>query len=173
MFQGSKHSDKDYFTPLNEAGANLNGSTSSDRTNYYEVVPSNFLELALWLESDRMGYLPDAMTMEKLNNQRDVVKNEKRQRVDNVPYGAVGARISELMYPANHPYHWSVIGSLEDLTAASMDDVKTFFRQYYVPNNCTLVLAGDFDQKEAESLIKKYFEPIPRALFLHWSAACF
>ncbi len=162
MFQGSKHYDKDYFGPLQEAGANINGSTNSDRTNYYEVVPSNFLELALWLESDRMGYLLDAMTMDKLNNQRDVVKNERRQRYDNVPYGTAGEKIAELMYPANHPYHWTTIGSLEDLSAASMDDVKAFFRQYYVPNNTSLTIAGDFDPKEAEALVKKYFEPFAK-----------
>ena len=162
MFQGSKHYDSEYFTPLQEAGANINGSTNSDRTNYYEVVPSNFLELALWLESDRMGYLPDAMTMDKLNNQRDVVKNERRQRYDNVPYGTAGEKIAELMYPENHPYHWTTIGSLEDLSAASMDDVKAFFRQYYVPNNTSLTIAGDFDPKEAEVLVKKYFEPIAK-----------
>ncbi|CAN5670648.1 pitrilysin family protein [soil metagenome] len=162
MFQGSKHYDKDYFGPLQEAGANINGSTNSDRTNYFEVVPSNFLELALWLESDRMGYLLDAMTMEKLNNQRDVVKNERRQRYDNVPYGTAFEKISGLMYPKEHPYHWTTIGSLEDLSAASMEDVKAFFRHYYVPNNTSLVIAGDFDPKEAEALVKKYFEPIAR-----------
>jgi len=162
MFQGSKHYDNDYFTPLQEAGASLNGSTNADRTNYWEVVPSNFLETALWLESDRMGYLPDAMTMDKLNNQRDVVKNEKRQNYDNRPYGLVSAKIAELMYPKEHPYHWLTIGSLDDLTAASMDDVKGFFRQYYVPNNASLVIAGDFDPKEAEALVKKYFEPLRR-----------
>jgi zinc protease len=161
MFQGSKHYDRDYFGPLQEAGANINGSTNADRTNYYEVVPSNFLELALWLESDRMGFLLPAMTMDKLNNQRDVVKNEKRQNYDNRPYGLVGAKISELMYPKDHPYHWLTIGSLEDLSAASMEDVQSFFRQYYVPNNASLVIAGDFDPKDAEMLAKKYFEPIP------------
>src|SRR4028118_1486787 len=109
MFQGSKHHDKDYFAPLQEAGGSLNGSTNADRTNYWEVVPSNFLETALWLESDRMAYLLDAMTMEKLNNQRDVVKNEKRQNYDNRPYGLVGARIAEIMYPKGHPYSWLTI----------------------------------------------------------------
>ncbi len=162
MFQGSKHYDNDYFLPLQEAGASINGTTNSDRTNYFEVVPSNFLELALWLESDRMGFLLDAMTMEKLNNQRDVVKNERRQRVDNQPYGTAFEKISELMYPKDHPYHWTTIGSLEDLSAASMEDVQSFFRQYYVPNNASLVIAGDFDPKEAEKLVKKYFEPIPK-----------
>ena len=162
MFQGSKHYNKDYFGPLQEAGANINGTTNADRTNYYEVVPSNFLELALWLESDRLGYLLDAMTMEKLNNQRDVVKNERRQRYDNVPYGTAFENISRLMYPKDHPYHWTTIGSLEDLSAASMEDVQNFFRTYYVPNNATLVLAGDINPKEARKLVEKYFEPIPK-----------
>jgi zinc protease len=162
MFQGSKHHDKEYFAPLQEAGASINGSTNADRTNYYEVVPSNFLELALWLESDRMGYLLDAMTMEKLNNQRDVVKNERRQRYDNQPYGTAFEKISALIFPENHPYNWTTIGSLDDLTAASMEDVKAFFRQYYVPNNATLTLAGDFDPKEARKLVEKYFAPIPK-----------
>ncbi|MDQ4122994.1 MAG: insulinase family protein [Acidobacteriota bacterium] len=162
MFQGSKHHDNDYFAPLQEAGASINGSTNADRTNYYQVVPSNFLELALWLESDRMGYLLDAMTMEKLNNQRDVVKNERRQRYDNQPYGTAFEKISALLYPANHPYSWTTIGSLDDLSAASMEDVKAFFRQYYVPNNATLTLAGDFNPREARRLIEKYFAPIPK-----------
>ncbi len=161
MFQGSKHYDKDFFGPLQEAGANLNGSTNTDRTNYYEVVPSNFLELALWLESDRMGWLLDAMTQEKLDNQRDVVKNERRQRVDNQPYGQVFEKIAELSYPKGHPYSWSTIGSMEDLSAASMDDVKAFFRQYYVPNNASLVIAGDFDPKQAKKLVEKHFGSIP------------
>jgi zinc protease len=162
MFQGSKHHDNDYFKPLQEAGATLNGSTNADRTNYYQVVPSNFLELALWLESDRMGYLLDAMTEEKLANQRDVVKNEKRQRYDNQPYGLVGARISERLYPPDHPYHWLTIGSLDDLTAASMDDVKDFFRRYYVPNNASLTIAGDFDPTQTRRLVEKYFGPLRR-----------
>ena len=162
MFQGSKNYDADYFTPLQEAGANINGSTSSDRTNYYEVVPSNFLELALFMEADRMGGLLEAMTIEKLNNQRDVVKNERRQRVDNQPYGTAGERIGEIMFPKGHPYNWSVIGSLDDLSAASLDDVKGFFRQYYVPNNASLVIAGDFDPKQAKQWAEKYFGGIAR-----------
>lgn len=162
MFQGSEHFDKDYFAPLQEAGGTLNGSTNSDRTNYWEVVPSNFLELALWLESDRMGYLPQAMTDEKLNNQRDVVKNEKRQNYDNRPYGLVSARIAETLYPANHPYHWLTIGSLDDLTAASMDDVKDFFRRFYTPNNASLVIAGDINPTRARKLVEKYFGPLKR-----------
>jgi len=162
MFQGSKNYDADYFTPLQEAGANINGSTNSDRTNYFEVVPSNFLELALFMEADRMGGLLEAMTMDKLNNQRDVVKNERRQRVDNQPYGTSGERIGEIMYPKGHPYNWSVIGSLDDLSAASMEDVKGFFRQYYVPNNASLVIAGDFDPKQAKMWAEKYFGSIAR-----------
>jgi len=162
MFQGSKNYDADYFTPLQEAGANINGSTTSDRTNYYEVVPSNFLELALYMEADRMGGLLEAMTQDKLNNQRDVVKNERRQRIDNQPYGQAGERIGEIMFPVGHPYNWSVIGSMEDLSAASLDDVKSFFRQYYVPNNASLVIAGDFDPKQAKMWAEKYFGSIAR-----------
>lgn len=157
MFQGSKNYNEDYFKPLQEAGANINGSTTPDRTNYYEVLPSNFLELALFMESDRMGGLLDAMTQEKLNNQRDVVKNERRQRYDNQPYGTAFEKISELMYPKDHPYNWTTIGSLDDLTAASMDDVKAFFRQYYSPSNASLVIAGDFDSKQAKTWVSKYF----------------
>ncbi len=160
MFQGSKNYNNDFFTPLQEAGANLNGSTNPDRTNYYEVVPSNFLELALFMEADRMGGLLEAMTQEKLDNQRAVVQNERRQRYDNQPYGTAFEKIAEIMYPADHPYHWTTIGSLADLNAASMDDVKGFFRQYYVPNNASLVIAGDFDPKQAKAWVEKYFGPI-------------
>ncbi len=162
MFQGSKHYDKDYFGPLQEAGGTLNGSTNTDRTNYWEVVPSNFLELALWLESDRMGYLLEAMTEEKLANQRDVVKNEKRQNYDNRPYGLVSAKLAETLYPPDHPYHWLTIGSLDDLTAASMEDVKDFFRRFYTPNNASLVIAGDLNPTEARKLVEKYFGPLKR-----------
>ena len=162
MFQGSKNYDTDYFTPLQEAGANVNGTTDQNRTWYFEIVPSNFLELALFLEADRMGGLLEAMTQEKLDNQRDVVKNERRQRVDNQPYGTAFEKIGEIMYPKGHPYHWTTIGSLEDLQAASMEDVKSFFRQYYTPNNTVLVLAGDFDEKQAKKWIEQYFGPIAR-----------
>ena len=162
MFQGSLHHDDDYFVPLQEAGGSLNGSTNTDRTNYWEVVPSNFLELALWLESDRMGYLLDALTDAKLNNQRDVVKNEKRQNYDNRPYGLVSAKIAEAMYPSNHPYHWLTIGSLDDLTAASREDVSAFFRRFYTPNNASLTIAGDLNPAEARQLVEKYFGPLKR-----------
>jgi len=162
MFQGSKNYDIDYFTPLQEAGGNVNGTTNQDRTYYYETVPSNFLELALFLEADRLGGLLEAMTQEKLNNQRDVVKNERRQRVDNQPYGTAFEKIGEIMYPKGHPYNWTTIGSLEDLSAASMEDVKSFFRQYYVPNNTVLVLSGDFNEKQAKGWIEKYFGPLAK-----------
>jgi zinc protease len=162
MFQGSLHHDDDYFVPLQEAGGSLNGSTNTDRTNYWEVVPSNFLELALWLESDRMGYLLDALTDAKLNNQRDVVKNEKRQNYDNRPYGLVGAKIAETMYPKDHPYHWLTIGSLDDITAASREDVSDFFRRFYTPNNASLSIAGDINPVEARAMVEKYFGPLKR-----------
>src|SRR5687768_17893770 len=162
MFQGSKNYNDDYFFPLQEVGANLNGTTSSDRTNYYEIVPSNFLELALFMEADRMGGLLEAMTQEKLDNQRDVVKNERRQSYDNQPYGTAFEKIGAIMYPKGHPYNWTTIGSLDDLQAATMDDVKAFFRRYYVPNNTVLVLSGDFDEKQARTWIEKYFGPIAK-----------
>ncbi|MEZ5305999.1 MAG: pitrilysin family protein [Pyrinomonadaceae bacterium] len=161
MFQGSKNYNDDYFLPLQEAGANINGSTNSDRTNYYEVLPSNFLELALFMEADRMGGLLEAMTLDKLNNQRDVVKNERRQNYDNRPYGTAFEKIASLIYPKDHPYNWTTIGSLEDLSNASLDDVKQFFRTYYVPNNASLVIAGDFNEKQAREWVEKYFGKIP------------
>jgi zinc protease len=162
MFQGSKHHDTEYFGPLEKIGATLNGSTSTDRTVYYETVPSNALELALWLESDRMGYLIPAMTQAKLDNQRDVVKNERRQRYDNVPYGQAQEKLLETLYPKEHPYYHSVIGSMADLSAASMGDVSAFFRKYYSPNNALLALAGDFRPDDAKALIAKYFGPFPK-----------
>jgi len=162
MFQGSKGYDDDYFKALQEVGGTLNGSTNTDRTNYWELVPSNFLERALFLEADRMATLPDVLTEAKLANQRDVVKNEKRQNYDNRPYGLAGARIAEILYPASHPYHWLTIGSLDDLTAASMDDIKAFFRRYYTPNNASLSIAGDFKPAEARQWVEKYFGPVKR-----------
>ncbi|HEY5610487.1 MAG TPA: pitrilysin family protein, partial [Thermoanaerobaculia bacterium] len=162
MFQGSKNYPEDFFKPLQEAGGTLNGSTNADRTNYWEVVPSNFLELALFLEADRMGHLLEAMTEAKLANQRDVVKNEKRQNYDNRPYGLVSARIAETLYPPDHPYHWLTIGSLDDLTRASMEDVKDFFRRFYTPNNASLAIAGDFDPAEARKLVERHFGPVAK-----------
>ncbi len=161
MFQGSQHYDKDYFGPLQQAGGQLNGSTNQDRTNYWETVPSNFLETALWMESDRMGFLLPAMTQEKLDNQRDVVRNERRQSYENRPYGLVYEVLLAGTYPPNHPYSWPTIGSMADLQVASRDDVADFFRRYYHPANASLCLAGDFDPATAKRLIEKYFGPIP------------
>ncbi len=164
MFQGSKKADDDYFKPIQEAGGTLNGSTNPDRTNYFEIVPSNFLELALFMEADRMGGLLDVLNEAKLANQRDVVKNEKRQNYDNRPYGLVGARINETLYPKTHPYHWLTIGSLDDLTRASREDISEFFRRYYTPNNATLAIAGDFNPQQARQWVEKYFGPFRAAL---------
>jgi len=158
MFQGSQHvADDEHFKLLQEVGANVNGSTTEDRTNYFELVPSNYLDLALYLESDRMGFLLPAMTQEKLDNQRDVVKNERRQRVDNVPYGTAGERIAAAMYPPSHPYSWPVIGYMDDLSAAKLDDVMEFFRLYYAPSNACIVIGGDFDPAQAKAWVEKYF----------------
>ncbi|MBM2840946.1 MAG: peptidase domain protein [Bacteroidetes bacterium] len=163
MFQGSQHvADDEHFKLLQEVGANVNGSTTEDRTNYFEVVPSNSLELALYLESDRMGFLLPAMTQEKLDNQRDVVKNERRQRVDNVPYGTSSERIAAALYPPSHPYSWPVIGYMDDLSAASIEDVMEFFRVYYAPNNACIVIGGDFDPKQAKGWVEKYFGAFPK-----------
>jgi zinc protease len=160
MFQGSKNYDDDYFKPIQEAGGTLNGSTNPDRTNYFEVVPANFLELALFMEADRMGGLLEVLNEAKLANQRDVVKNEKRQNYDNRPYGLIGAKINEVLYPDNHPYHWLTIGSLDDLSAASIDDIKDFFRRYYTPRNASLAISGDFNPIEARRLVEKHFGKI-------------
>ena len=162
MFQGSSHvPDTAHFAFIEKAGGSLNGSTWLDRTNYFETVPSHQLELALWLESDRLGWLLPAMTQDKLDNQRDVVKNERRWRVDNQPYGDWDERLQALMYPPEHPYHHSVIGSMEDLDAASLADVEAFFRTYYAPNNAVLSVVGDFDDAHARAAIEQYFGSIP------------
>ena len=161
MFQGSKHYDKVYFGPIQSVGGRLNGSTAMDRTNYWETVPSNYLELALWMESDRMGFLLPAMTQAKLDNQRDVVKNERRQSYENRPYGLVHETILAALYPPDHPYSWPTIGSMKDITAASREDIADFFRRYYHPANASLCIAGDFDPAEAKRLVEKYFGPIP------------
>jgi zinc protease len=160
MFQGSKHYDRDYFLPLQQAGGRINGSTSSDRTNYWETVPSNFLELALWMESDRMAFLLPSMTQERLDNQRSVVKNERRQSYENRPYGLAYETILAAMYPPDHPYSWPTIGSMADLDNASREDVANFFRRYYHPGNASLCIAGDFEPVEAKRLVAKYFAPI-------------
>ncbi|MCK6561124.1 insulinase family protein [candidate division KSB1 bacterium] len=166
MFQGSKNAAEDYFTYVEKAGANLreggvNGTTDNDRTNYFATVPSGNLEALLWVESDRLATLTEALNQEKLDNQRDVVKNERRQGLENQPYGRAFKLIVENLHPAGHPYSWMVIGSHEDLTAASLDDVKEFFRTYYTPNNLSLVIAGDFDPAETKRLVEKYFGGIP------------
>ena len=162
MFQGSSNvPDTSHFAFIEKAGGSLNGSTWLDRTNYYETLPAHYLELALWLEADRMGFLLPAMTQEKLDNQRDVVKNERRWRVDNQPYGDWDERLQALMYPSDHPYHHSVIGSMEDLDAASLQDVEEFFRTYYAPNNAVLTVCGDFDRDRTLELISRYFGGIP------------
>src|SRR5512132_1973517 len=149
MFEGSQHYDKGYFHPLQEAGALLNGSTNADRTNYWEVVPRNALELALWMESDRMGYLLPALSDAKFENQREVVLNERRQNYENRPYGFAGMAIVAALYPPDHPYHWMTIGAAEDIRAARLDDVRAFFRTYYRPRNASLALAGDIDAGDA------------------------
>ncbi len=162
MFQGSSHvPDTSHFAFIEKAGGSLNGSTWLDRTNYFETVPAHYLELALWLESDRMGFLLPAMTQEKLDNQRDVVKNERRWRVDNQPYGDWDERLQALMYPPEHPYHHSVIGSMEDLDAASLHDVENFFRTYYAPNNAVLTICGDFERAPTLELVERYFGDLP------------
>src|SRR5215210_2768587 len=163
MFQGSANvPEMAHFALIEQAGGSLNGSTWLDRTNYYETLPAHYLELGLWLESDRLGWLLPAMTQEKLDNQRDVVKNERRWRVDNQPYGDWDERLQAMLYPPDHPYHHSVIGSMEDLDAVSLEDVEQFFRTYYAPNNAVLTLCGDFDPAEARRLIDRWFGPIPR-----------
>jgi len=162
MFQGSAHVPKNkHFELIESVGGTLNATTWFDRTNYFETVPSNDLELALWLESDRMGWMLPAMDQEKLDNQRDVVKNEKRQRYDNQPYGDWDERLQALVFPEDHPYRHTVIGSMEDIDAATLDDVSSFFETYYVPNNAVLTLAGDFDGARALELIERYFGEIP------------
>jgi zinc protease len=163
MFTGSGHVPYGLHDKFTEGvGGFNNGSTNNDLTTYYEVVPSNYLESAVWLESDRMGYLLDALDIAKLNAQRDIVKNERRQGVDNQPYGRTNEILDAAMYPKNHPYSWPVIGSMTDLSAASVEDVKNFFRLYYAPNNATLTIAGDFEPAQAKALVQKYFTDLPR-----------
>jgi zinc protease len=157
MFEGSEHYDRGYFHPLQEAGASLNGSTNADRTNYWEVVPSPSLELALWMESDRMGYLLPALTDAKFENQRDVVLNERRQNYENRPYGLAGMAIVATLYPPDHPYHWLTIGEAADIRTARLDDVREFFRTYYRPRNASLAIAGDVAADDALRLADDYF----------------
>jgi predicted Zn-dependent peptidase len=163
LFQGSAHvGSNEHFELIQRAGGTLNGSTWLERTNYFETIPSNELALALWLEADRMGELLPAMTQEKLDTQREVVKNERRWSVDNQPYGTMLEKLQELVFPASHPFQHSLIGSMEDLTAASLDDVAQFFSTYYTPDNAVLSIAGDFEGTEARRLVSEYFEPIPK-----------
>ena len=168
MFEGTKHHNRSHFEPLQKAGANLNGSTTTDRTNYWEDVPSNYLELALWLEADRMGFLLDGLDQQKFDVQRDVVKNERRQSYENRPYGMAHHHLQSALFPLPHPYNWMTIGSQEDLDAASLDDVKEFFQRFYGPSNASLAIAGDIDPGQALELANRYFgdlspgESVPR-----------
>jgi zinc protease len=163
MFEGSKKVKEGEFDNLLEAaGGNNNGSTTNDRTNYVIDVPVNALDLALYLESDRMGYLLDAMSPERVNGQRDVVKNERRQSYENRPYGMASIELDKMLWPANHPYSWPTIGYMEDLTAASYDDVVQFFKKYYAPNNASLVIAGDIDFDKTNALVEKWFGEVPK-----------
>ncbi|HWK89258.1 MAG TPA: pitrilysin family protein [Longimicrobium sp.] len=167
MFMGSRNLAPRQHNQLLEAaggrgGTDINGTTSFDRTNYFEQVPSNQLELALWLEADRMGTLLETLNVDKLDRQRDIVKNERRVRIDNQPYGIWNEKLLTYMFPAGHPYHHSVIGSMDDLSAASLDDVRSFFQTYYAPNNAVLVIAGDIDVDQAKALVRKHFGDIPR-----------
>jgi predicted Zn-dependent peptidase len=163
LFQGSAHvGSNEHFELIQRAGGTLNGSTWLERTNYFETIPSNELALALWLEADRMGELLPAMTQAKLDNQRDVVKNERRWAVDNQPYGTMLEKLQELVFPPSHPFQHSLIGSMEDLSEASLEDVAQFFATYYTPDNAVLSIAGDFDPKGTRKLVENYFGPIPR-----------
>ena len=161
MFEGSGHVKEGEFDQrLESAGGTNNASTGSDRTNYYIDVPSNALDLALFLESDRMGYLLDAMTPDRVNGQRDVVKNERRESYENTPYGMASIEIAALLYPERHPYHWPAIGSMDDLSAASYEDVVDFFKRFYQPGNASLVVAGDIDPGRARTAVEKWFADV-------------
>lgn len=161
MFQGSENVPKEmHFRYIQESGGTLNGSTSFDRTNYYEKVPSNYLELALWLESDRLGYFLNSLTQEKLDNQKSVVANERLERYDNQPYGLAWEIILNNLYPNGHPYSWATIGYLDDIKSYTLEDLKEFFTKHYSPNNATLVIAGDFETKKTIEHIEKYFAGI-------------
>lgn len=163
LFQGSEHvGANEHFEIVQRAGGTLNGSTWLERTNYFETVPSNQLAPVLWLEADRMGALLPAMTQKKLDTQRDVVKNERRWSVDNQPYGTWWEKLPAIAFPESHPFHHSLIGSMEDLSEASLADIEQFFRTYYTPDNAVLSIAGDFDPAEARELVTRYFGPIPR-----------
>ena len=161
MFEGSQHHDKGYFAPLQQAGAQLNGSTNADRTNYWEVVPTSALDRALWMESDRMGYLLPALTPDRFETQRKVVLNERRQSYENRPYGLALMALMAGLFPYDHPYRWPTIGDLPDLEAMQFDDVREFFRTYYGPANASLVLAGDLDTEDGFDMAERYFGDLP------------
>jgi zinc protease len=161
MFEGSAHHDSGYFTPLQQAGAALNGSTNCDRTNYWEVVPTPALDLALWLESDRMGYLLPALTAAKFETQRDVVLNERRQSYENRPYGMASMALMAALFPPSHPYHWTTIGETADLQAATLEDAHAFFRTFYHPGNASLSVAGDVETGPVLEQVRRYFEEVP------------
>ena len=161
LFSGSQHvGNNEHFRYVQSVGGVLNGTTFFDRTNYFETLPSNYLALGLWLESDRMGFFLPALTQEKLDIQREVVKEERRQRYDNVPYGTAFERLLNLAYDPDYSYHWPTIGSMADLGAASLDDIRQFFDTWYRPDNAVLTLVGDFNPREARQLIEKYFGEI-------------
>lgn len=163
MFQGSENvADEQHFKLVTEAGGTMNGTTNTDRTNYFQTVPANQLEKMLWLESDRMGFLVDAVTQEKFEVQRETVKNERGQRVDNQPYGRLNERVSAALYPEGHPYSWPVIGYMEDLNRANVNDLKKFFLNWYGPNNAVVTIGGDIEEKKTLELLVKYFGPIPK-----------
>ena len=162
MFQQSENVPEDqYFRLIQSAGGTLNGSTNQDRTNYYETVPKNALELVLWMESDRMGYLTNTITQQAFAIQQNVVQNEKRQNYDNRPYGHSATVMAKALFPEGHPYSWTTIGEMKDLFNATVDDVKEFHARFYIPNNATLSIAGDFDVAEVKELVQKYFGEIP------------
>lgn len=161
MFKGSAHQPRTYFEPLQEAGGSLNGSTSTDRTNYWELLPAGALRLALWMEADRMGWLLPALTDASFETERDVVLNERRQNYENRPYGMAPLAIMAAIFPPDHPYHWPTIGYADDLHAASLDDALAFFTKYYHPANASLVMAGDLDTAEAFKLAEELFGNIP------------
>jgi zinc protease len=161
MFEGSEHHANGYFPPLQQAGGLLNGSTNSDRTNYWEVVPTSAVDLALWMESDRMGYLLPAVTSERFETQRDVVLNERRQNYENRPYGMAMMAISAALFPPDHPYHWVTIGAADDIRSMKLEEVQEFFRTYYHPANASLVIAGDIEAARAFDLAERYFGDLP------------
>ena len=172
MFEGSKHVPGNaHIRYLEAAGASdLNGTTDFDRTDYFETLPSNQLELALWLESDRMGYLPDKLDQASLTNQQDVVRNERRQSIENSPYGIVEEGVFHLLFPKEHPYHADVMGSHADIQAAKLEDVRNFFKLYYAPNNASLAIVGDFNSAQVKALVDKYFGPLKRGASPAWAS---